>query len=77
MPEIIYLRYLLEKYHISDEIKELSEKLLNLYEYEELLNFAKEIGMENVEAIPKEHLKDKIAYEIIERHFLEKKQQRD
>lgn len=75
MSEVGYLRYIFEKYSMSKDLKQTINKFLNLHSYEELVDFAKEIGIENIKEIPVDQLKEKIAYELIEKYFLEEKNQ--
>lgn len=76
MPEVNYLRHIGEKYPMSKNLRQTIHKFLNLNSHEELINFAKEIGIEeNIEDIPNDQLKEKIAYELVERYFLERNNQ--
>jgi len=72
MAEITYLEHILKSYDdVPKEIKKLAKKLFAIKKEDELKNFAKSVGVE-VDGLEFDKMKEKIAYELIERYFATK-----
>jgi len=71
MPEINYLKYILNKKDIPNSIKKLGKEFLSLKDEVELKEFAKKLKIK-IGGLSVQELREKIAYEIIEKYFAEK-----
>ena len=71
MDEVNYLKHTLSKKDIPDFIKKLGKEFLSLQNEAELKEFAKKIKIDTDGLSPQE-LREKIAYDIIEKCFTEK-----
>jgi len=76
MAEINYLEHILSKKDIPDFIKKLGTEFLSLKNKIELKEFAKKLKI-NTEGLSFQELREKIAYEIIEKYFAEKEKLRE
>ena len=69
MAEITYLEHILKSYdNVPKEIKKLAKKLFAIKDENELREFAKEFNI-NTQGLDFDKIKEKIAYELIERYF--------
>jgi len=75
MAEINYLEHILSKKDIPDFIKKLGKEFLSLQNEAELKEFAKKIKIDTDE-LSLQELREKIAYDIIEKYFTEKEKLR-
>lgn len=76
MNEINYPRFIIETPNVSNEIRKLGRKLLNIDSFQELANLAKEMNIKDITLISEDDLKEKLVYEIIEKHFKELKKKK-
>ena len=68
MAEVAYLKHLIKNHSVSNDVKKLSKKFLKLKTDKELIGFAKKLNIE-IEDLSIDELKEKIAFELIEKCF--------
>ena len=75
MAEINYLEHILSKKDTPDFIKKLGKEFLSLKSEVKLKEFAKKLNID-IDNLNFDKLREKIAYEIIEKYFIEKEKLR-
>jgi len=73
--EVDFLKHILRKGDAPDFIKKLGKEFLSLQNEAELKEFAKKIKIDT-DGLSSQELREKIAYDIIEKYFTEKEKLR-